>query len=35
MLGAFVSKIGFSVFLLSCTLFGWGFAAAVTAPAFA
>jgi hypothetical protein len=35
MLGAFVSTIRFSVFLLSCMLFGWGFAAAMTVPSFA
>ncbi|MEQ1752664.1 MAG: hypothetical protein ABL973_00870 [Micropepsaceae bacterium] len=30
-----MSKVGFSVFLLSCTIFGWGFAAAINGPALA
>ncbi len=30
-----MSKTGFSIFLLVCTVFGWGFAAALNAPALA
>jgi hypothetical protein len=33
--GATMSKMGFTLFLVACTLFGWGFAAAMNTPAMA
>lgn len=30
-----MSKMGFTLFLVACTLFGWGFAAAMNTPAMA
>lgn len=30
-----MTKMGFTLFLVACTLFGWGFAAAMNTPAMA
>ena len=33
--GEIMSRMGFSVFLVMCTIFGWSFAAAINSSAFA